>query len=386
MRILHVAIRLAESDGGPPQGLVSLAKAQSLQGDDVTILPCSSSGGRMAIEPGVYGKLTVLEPPTNGKVIWPNGKLKRLLVSLAKDMDIVHIQGSWRYHLIAASAAARSAGIPYVVRPAGHLGRVPRKSKAYVKAPYFAFIERPIFQKASALHCCTTKELRELEDIKLSSRCFVAPLPVDDSLVDVDADTNFIKKICPGLADSDIMLLYLGRIGWIKRLPILAEAFTKISDKFKNSHLVLAGPWEEPKIIDDIKAIIRESNLRSRVHLPGMVKGGAKVALLKRATVFVQPSSHENFGLSVAEALLFGKACVVSDGVALSDDIAQAKAGLVFCGKAEPLAEALDKMLSDDTFRHSCEDAAKRVCEKFKPDAVVRKLKEEYNRCIKELK
>jgi glycosyltransferase involved in cell wall biosynthesis len=79
---------------------------------------------------------------------------------------------------------------------------------------------------------------------------------------------------------------------------------------------------------------------------------------LKRTTVFVQPSAHENFGASIAEALLFGKACIVSDGVGLSEDIALEKAGLVFA-----------RLLSDN----------------FRSKVVAANLKKQYNLCISEL-
>ena len=371
-------------DGGPPQGLVTLAKAQSLLADEITLLPCTSSGGKPVIEPGDYGNLRVLPPPGHTSLKFPNSAVKHATAKAVEKSDVVHIHGSWRYHLVAASKAARRFGIPYIIRLAGDLGRIPRRSKFYLKWPYFKFIEKSIFQNADAIHCCTYKELREFEELGLGTRNFVVPQPVDDRLRLCESSGDSLSRICPGLGQDDIALVYLGRIGWIKRLPLLADAFIRISKEFKRSHLIIAGPWEEPGIVDEIKAKVNAAGLNGRVHLPGMVKGPAKSALLSRATLFIQPSNHESFGISTAEAMLFGKTCIVASGVALSDDIGKAGAGLVFEDGTESLAEAIIKLLSDEILRKRCGQNALKLVESFKPDVVARTLKKHYNYCISE--
>ncbi len=383
MKILHISNRLAELDGGPPQGILTQAKAQADLGDDVAIFPCSSSGGKPIIEPGCYGRLKVFKTPTNASLKFPKSVVYKALLDVVGDYDIVHIHGSWRYHLIAAAKAAKAKGVPYIISPEGDLGGIPRRNKWYLKRPYFLFIEKKYFQNATAIHCYTNKEVRELRDIQLSPRHFVVPQPVEDSLTNVEPDMEAVSQVCPGMQNGDPMIFYLGRILWIKRLPLLLEAFIKISREFERSHLVLAGPWEDTNMVETIKASANKMGLEKRVHLPGMVRGGLKVGLLNRATVFVLPSSHENFGISAAEALLFGKCCIVSDGVALADDISQAQAGIVFKGDSTSLAAALKKVLSEETFRKACDIAAKGLSGKFSPECVARKFREEYDICIK---
>lgn len=133
-----------------------------------------------------------------------------------------------------------------------------------------------------------------------------------------------------------------------------------------------------------MKNIIKKANIENKVHLPGMVMGDLKIALLAYARVFVQPSSHENFGISVAEALHLGKACIVSDGVALAEDVISAGAGLKFSGGADNLVTVLKRILSDNSFRLSCEQAAKTLGKKYEPDVVVSDLMKEYTRSIEE--
>jgi len=115
-----------------------------------------------------------------------------------------------------------------------------------------------------------------------------------------------------------------------------------------------------------------------------MVLGEQKAALLARATLFALPSIEENFGISVAEAMLFGLPCVVSDGVALGYEIAEHDAGIVTQSRAECFATALRELLSDEKRRGKCSEAAQRVAQSFTPTAICDQLDIEYERCLKE--
>ena len=95
----------------------------------------------------------------------------------------------------------------------------------------------------------------------------------------------------------------------------------RLAPVFPGWHLILAGPYEDREILGRLQRRIQEAGLARRVSLPGLVTAGLKAACFNRAEIFAQPSLHENFGMSVAEALLLGVPCIVSDGVALAEDI-----------------------------------------------------------------
>jgi hypothetical protein len=71
MRMLHIMSRLAEVDGEPPRGLVTLAQAQALLGDEVVIVP-RSGGGKMVMEPGHYGTLTIINSLSDSSLKLPD--------------------------------------------------------------------------------------------------------------------------------------------------------------------------------------------------------------------------------------------------------------------------------------------------------------------------
>lgn len=381
MNVLHVIVGLAEIIGGPPVALATLARAQAARGDRVFVLPARRTPGPQTLPAGTSGSLTVFDAPTDHHLLWYNADLKRELRRVARGCDVVHIHGTWRYHLLAAAGAAREFGIPYLVRPAGNLGVATRAHKAWRKRLYFALFERKAINAAAAIHCCSRKEERELAGAGVTPRTFVVPQPVESELSSIEPDLASLPRLCPTLRDEQRVLLYVGRVGWVKRLEVLLEAFVSLAPRFPDWHLIVAGTHEEPEIADALRQRAAAAGLADRVSLPGTVRGPQKAALLKRADLFAQASQHENFGLSVAEALFFGLPCVVSDGVAIGEDVARAGAGAVCPSQPAAFANALERLMADPAARQGCGAAAATLAQRFTPAAVADALAEEYGRC-----
>ena len=105
------------------------------------------------------------------------------------------------------------------------------------------------------------------------------------------------------------------------------------------------------RIVEGLRDEAEQHGIATRVMLPGTVVGEAKAALYSRADIFAQPSLHENFGASVAEALMYGIPCVVSNGVALAPDVAEAGAGLICDSDSTALADSLARLMGDEDLR-----------------------------------
>lgn len=367
--------------GGPTEGLANLARAQAARGDDVTVMPCRHTEGPQTLETGRDANLHVVEPVTHATLLWPDRRVRARVRELARDRDIIHIHGTWRYHLLAASAAAREFAIPYVIRPAGNLGRVSRSAKALRKWLYLRLVERRAFNEASAIHCTSLKELHEMQGLPLRlRRCFIVSQPLPPP-ADAPSDEGALRAICPEVRPDEKLVLFLGRICAVKNLPVLLEAFIRVSPRFPDWRLVLAGVHEDARLVEALRARATEAGVRERVSLPGMVRGPAKTALYAHAQIFAQPSKHENFGLSVAEALQHGLPCVTSDGVALAEDIAELGAGVMCPSTAEAFAEHLEALMGSPQRRAACALAARSLARSFAPAAVAEALDLEYRIC-----
>lgn len=112
-------------------------------------------------------------------------------------------------------------------------------------------------------------------------------------------------------------ILYVGDINWNKNIHGLLEAF----QKQREGKLVLAGiafvdrSPESNAIGESIDAL----DIRGEVIMPGFVPLDDLPVLYSLASVYVQPSHYEGFGLPVLEAMACGCPVISSHASSLSE-------------------------------------------------------------------
>src|SRR6185369_15768798 len=94
-------------------------------------------------------------------------------------------------------------------------------------------------------------------------------------------------------------ILYLGRLKAYKSIDVLIKAFSIVVNKNPRSRLIIAGSGEEES---NLKRLVRELNIKSKVQFVGKVSESDKVSLLQKAWVFVNPSFMEGWGITTVEA------------------------------------------------------------------------------------
>jgi glycosyltransferase involved in cell wall biosynthesis len=338
------------------------------------------------LEPGTYDNLTVCEADTTAAGKCYNPYVLKAVREWARDCDIVHVHGSWRYHLLAAAKASREYGIPYIIRPAGNLGLLTARHRWYLKRPYFWLFERRAFNGAAAIHCTSTLEMKELEGLKIRARKFVVPNPVEIVPAGRDDSGSELNQAFPALRQQHKVILSLCRLSWKKRLDVLLDAFIQLAPEFPEWRLILAGTQEDPRIAAQLRVTADAKQIADRVFFFDTVNGNLKNALFARAQVFALPSLHENFGVSVAEALAHGVPCVVSSGVALSSDVAEAKAGLVSESDAVVFAKSLRSLMGDDALRARLASGAQQLARRYQPDSIAAQLDLQYQICLDQMR
>lgn len=102
-------------------------------------------------------------------------------------------------------------------------------------------------------------------------------------------------------------ILYVGDINWNKNVPGLINAFSSLPSTI---HLVLVGKvfTDAPNIPEyhAVRDAIAKSAASSRIHTLGYVPSHHLAAIYHAATVYVQPSFDEGFGLPLLEAMRSG--------------------------------------------------------------------------------
>lgn len=302
-----------------------------------------------------------------GESLKSSPPLARWLWGHVKGFDIVHVHSVFSFSSLAAAGASRYEGVPYVVRPLGQLDAWSLAQHAYRKRLFLAAGGRRLVEGAAALHWTDESERNAVPRFGWVCRGFVSPLGVDDALFEE----------MPGLRRKKTVL-FLSRLHPKKNLEGLLEAFCECGAAAVGWTLVIAGDGEEEYVATLRK---RAEGVRGagRVELVGWLGGEAKREALREAGLVALPSKQENFGIAVAEAMAAGTPVLVSEAVALADEIRAAGAGWVARGGESGLAEALRQALASDDDRRQRGAAARRLAsERFRWSAVAAGLVRTY--------
>lgn len=143
-------------------------------------------------------------------------------------------------------------------------------------------------------------------------------------------------------------LLHTGRIMPRKNVETLVQAFDALASHIPDLHLVLTGGTGFGS--EGVVRQIETSPYRERIHLAGWVAEEDLGPLYAGASMLVFPSKHEGFGLPIIEAMACGTPVVASPEAAsisiCGDAVVRAN-----CTSAQPLAEAIQQVLTDAALR-----------------------------------
>lgn len=149
-------------------------------------------------------------------------------------------------------------------------------------------------------------------------------------------------------------VLYAGGISPHKNVTGLVEAFAAVATRLPDPPtLVLVGSLEDEvyaTAAEGVRGRIARHGLNGRVVLPGFVADEVLARLYSGATLVVNPSLGEGFGLPAVEAAACGAPLVLSDLPAHRESLGDA-ALYVPPGDTAALAEALLRLLDDDEGR-----------------------------------
>jgi glycosyltransferase involved in cell wall biosynthesis len=141
------------------------------------------------------------------------------------------------------------------------------------------------------------------------------------------------------------ILLFLGRLGFEKRVDLLIEAFARLKSRQPNCSLIIAGDGP----VDVVNQLKRLAEPIPDIHFTGFLLGEAKANVLASCDVFCSPSPYETFGLTVVEAMASGIPIISVNSGAVSEYILNGVNGyLVQPNDVEGLANSIHSVLSSN--------------------------------------
>lgn len=173
-------------------------------------------------------------------------------------------------------------------------------------------------------------------------------------------------------------LLYLGTLEPRKNVPNLIRAYARLRERRTDAPpLVLAGGrgWKDAEVF----ALIESLGLSSSVVLPGYVPATELPLWYGAALAFVYPSRYEGFGLPVLEAMACGTPVVTSNSSSLPEVVGDAGL-LIEPNNVDLLADALERVTSDESLRGTLSLAGRTRAALFRWDRMASETIETYER------
>jgi glycosyltransferase involved in cell wall biosynthesis len=185
-----------------------------------------------------------------------------------------------------------------------------------------------------------------------------------------------------GISQDTKLVLFLGRLSAKKSPDLLLEAFAMLPASVANAtvQLVFAGP-DESGMKARLSQMAERLRVASRVLFCGPLFDVAKWEAYRDADVFVLPSQNENFGNTAAEAAAAGTPVVVTEGCG-SAPLLAGVAGLVVPHKAEAIARAIERLLTEPDLRAKFAAGGKKATSRLGWEEPAREMEALYRQLV----
>lgn len=386
MRVLHVIPSISYKLGGPTEAVLNLVRHSRHLGIDAEIATTNDD---------VNGLLDVpLKEcfPYEGVPVWffpyivrlkaylPSISLSSWLVRRVKDYDIVHNHYLFCCAPTVAGITAYLHKTTYISRTIGQLAPWALSQSALKKRVYSNFIERPILNRASAIHCTTAAEAQDATDFGVTSPKMVLPLGVNLPEIIPAARTQLRQRY--HLSQDCQVILFLSRLHEKKRPDFLLEVFACLAHQNRPLHLLLAGSGEQ-YYSQYLHEQVQRLGIAGRITFTGFISGFDKSLLLQGADLFALPSYSENFGIAVVEALAASLPVVITPDVQIAPAIESAGAGLVVPGSLNDWEKSLTTLLNSSELRKNLGCNGKRLAENlYSWPAIAKQLAQSYEELL----
>ena len=391
LNILHVVSIVAPSYGGSGIASLLMAQNQAKAGHKVAIYTTNVD----------FPSGTHIEPSNepvikNGVLIWHfSVQFRPFLVSIPFWMrlrgtimsyDIIHIHGLYRFPVMSVALLARRVGVPYLIMPHGSLDPFlfnQSQHSLILKKISEKLLDFPNLNHAAAIHYTTKTEAERAALLGLRAKPIVVPNGIDWRIYkDIPLKGPFRRRL--GLSDQTPLVLFLGRINFIKGLKLLVPAFSQVAQEYPNARLAIVGPDNEGYGAK-VRRWCTEQRIEEKVLFLDYLEPVEVKQALVDADVFVLPSYTENFGLTVVEAMACKTPVVISDQVNICREVQTAGAGILV--KLDPcaLAKAISLILSDTSASQAMGDRGRDLAVKnYAWPSIVTQLTEIYQELIDE--
>jgi glycosyltransferase involved in cell wall biosynthesis len=381
MKVLHVIPGIEEISGGPSQAVIAISNALNQSGIESFIATTRDPLDRYQVvsHKQIQDKIFFFERSKIEKFAFSPSLYKWLRSNIVQ-YDVIHIHSLFNFPSYVAAACANQAGVPYVIRPAGCLNMRSIQSSEWQKKIWMDYIEYHNFKNAAAYHATSIQEKDYISKILEKDNVHTIPLGIELPLLKNEISRSNEQKL---------EILFLSRLNPKKNIPTLLSAIKKVVDRSIPISLKIAGKPDPGKDIyeQELYEIVIELGLSEHVKFIGYIQGEDKSNEFNNSHVFILPSYDENFGIAVIEAMAHGLPVIISDKVALAEDVILNQAGIVIdCEDSDGIANAIISLYHDEKLRLQISKKSLELAAKFSWNSSVASLSKLYSNILREKK
>lgn len=354
MNVVHYLPRIVLAEGGVVRAVLDVCEVGAARGHGITLITHDVSDAPAAWRRGErsseeeYVRMRVCDPPRLPLGFFSKSQLAALddVVAAA---DVVHLHTPWERANVQLAHLATRHGKPYVLTVHGMLDDWCMAQRGLKKRVYLSLAGRRLLDGAAAVHCTAEAERAQASKWFDASRAVVIPLIFDLGPFRTLPGPGPARASF-GIAEStEPVVLFLGRLHPKKGVEVLIDAIAALVAEGVSVTALIAGTGEaeyEARLRERVRS--RGMEVERRVRFLGLVKGVEKVSLLELADVFVLPTSQENFGLVIPEALACRTPVVTTRGVDIWPTIQGAGCAVVVDPVSpRTIADAVKGLLAD---------------------------------------
>jgi glycosyltransferase involved in cell wall biosynthesis len=239
--------------------------------------------------------------------------------------DLLVLHEGWVLSNMAAAAAARRAGVPYVVMPHGVYDAA---WLPYLKPPRWLRdqLERRVLEGAAAVHLFFQSEIPAVARLAPDASTLLSPTGYD---------------VPPERwSGAGGYLAWLGRVDpFNKGLDVLVGAIGLLPPETRP--LLRVHGYDYKGGIGRLERLVSQRSMEPWVQIGPALAGAEKLTFLQQSSGYVLPSRWECHSIALLENLALGVPCVVSSVIHIAPELRSAGAAILAPPSEEPFASGL---------------------------------------------
>jgi 1,2-diacylglycerol 3-alpha-glucosyltransferase len=224
-----------------------------------------------------------------------------------------------------------------------------------------------------------------LEGLKLGK--LKSPAEVVPNFIDTEffhpVKSNLEKenlKTKLGIKKTEILLIYMGRVGYEKSIDQVIRAMASAGKKNSNIKLMIVGDGPDKKNLEELA---KKLGIENKTIFYGFARGKELLEILQAGDIFITASKSENMPLSVMEAMSAGLPVIGVDSLGVPEIVKNGKNGFIVAPDMfEEMAQKIVELAENDKLRNKFALASRELAMEYSEEKVVKMLEETYKKVI----